>query len=369
MYFKDPSEVQSNNILTRTYVMRKDDIAFEGHPSKKYKFGRFVANDIGDGIVSELFPVYRHISKYDPKYWKYAIQIERIMAPLFAKSITSSGNSSNKLNPKHFLRQKVRVPNVKEQSKIGEFFSKLDSTITLHEEKQHQLEQLKKALLQKMFADKSGYPELRFKGFTDTWEQVQVSKLFTIKKNNTFSRSDLNFEGGSTKNVHYGDILVKYGEILDANSNNIPFITKDISSNFDNSYLQNGDIVMADTAEDETVGKSTEILNLPTNIKLLAGLHTIPLSPRRKFASGYLGFYLNSNSYHDTLRPLMQGIKVTSISKNELKKTVVCFPRKYIEQQKIGELFIKLNSTITLHAKKIEQLKRLKQALLQKMFV
>lgn len=279
------------------------------------------------------------------------------------------GGSRNKLNAKTMAQLPIQLPSINEQEKIGQLFQKLNHTITLHEEKQHQLEQLKKALLQKMFADKSGYPELRFKGFTDTWEQVQVSKLFTIKKNNTFSRSDLNFEGGSTKNIHYGDILVKYGEILDANSNNIPFITKDISSNFDNSYLQNGDIVMADTAEDETVGKSTEILNLPTNIKLLAGLHTIPLSPRRKFASGYLGFYLNSNSYHDTLRPLMQGIKVTSISKNELKKTVVCFPRKYIEQQKIGELFIKLNSTITLHAKKIEQLKRLKQALLQKMFV
>ncbi len=151
MYFKDPNEVQSNNILTRTYVMRRDDIAFEGHPSKKYKFGRFVANDIGDGVVSELFPVYRHVSKYDAKYWKYAIQIESIMAPLFAKSITSSGNSSNKLNPKHFLRQMVKVPDLNEQIKIGEFLSKFDAIITLHDKKIQYLKQLKRGLLQKMF--------------------------------------------------------------------------------------------------------------------------------------------------------------------------------------------------------------------------
>ena len=151
MYFKDPNEVQSNNILTRTYVMRRDDIAFEGHPSKKYKFGRFVANDIGDGVVSELFPVYRHVSKYDAKYWKYAIQIESIMAPLFAKSITSSGNSSNKLNPKHFLRQMVNVPDLNEQIKIGEFLSKFDAIITLHDKKIQYLKQLKRGLLQKMF--------------------------------------------------------------------------------------------------------------------------------------------------------------------------------------------------------------------------
>lgn len=151
MYFKDPNEVQSNNILTRTYVMRRDDIAFEGHPSKKYKFGRFVANDIGDGVVSELFPVYRHVSKYDAKYWKYAIQIESIMAPLFAKSITSSGNSSNKLNPKHFLRQMVKVPDLNGQIKIGEFLSKFDAIITLHDKKIQYLKQLKRGLLQKMF--------------------------------------------------------------------------------------------------------------------------------------------------------------------------------------------------------------------------
>lgn len=133
MYFQNPDKVQSNNIDTRTYVMRIGDIAFEGNPNKEYKFGRFVANDIGDGVVSELFPIYRHITKYSNEYWKYAIHQENIMGPIFAKSITSSGNSSNKLNPKHFLRQKVAVPSLEEQQKIGSFFKHLDELITLHQ--------------------------------------------------------------------------------------------------------------------------------------------------------------------------------------------------------------------------------------------
>lgn len=137
MYFQNPDKVQSNNIDTRTYVMRIGDIAFEGHPNKEYKFGRFVANDIGDGVVSELFPIYRHITKYSNEYWKYAIHQENIMGPIFAKSITSSGNSSNKLNPKHFLRQKVAVPSLEEQQKIGSFFKHLDELITLHQRKRH----------------------------------------------------------------------------------------------------------------------------------------------------------------------------------------------------------------------------------------
>ena len=79
MYFQDPEKVQSNNIATRTYVMRKGDIAFEGHPNSEYKFGRFVLNDIGAGVVSELFPIYRATTDYDLNYWKVAIQLERVI--------------------------------------------------------------------------------------------------------------------------------------------------------------------------------------------------------------------------------------------------------------------------------------------------
>ena len=133
MFFQDPEAVQSNNIDTRTYVMREGDIAFEGHPNADFQFGRFVANDIGDGVVSELFPVYRHKVNYDNSYWKYAIQLERIMAPIFAKAITSSGNSSNKLDSTHFLKQQILVPGVVEQQAIGALFQKLDSLIALHQ--------------------------------------------------------------------------------------------------------------------------------------------------------------------------------------------------------------------------------------------
>ena len=121
MYFQDPDKVTSNNIDTRTYVMRLGDIAFEGHPNNEFKFGRFVANDIGDGVVSELFPIYRHIRDYDNNYWKYAIHLERIMGPIFAKSITSSGNSSNKLAPKDLLRQSIFLPHLDEQKQIGSY--------------------------------------------------------------------------------------------------------------------------------------------------------------------------------------------------------------------------------------------------------
>ncbi|EHL6392843.1 restriction endonuclease subunit S [Listeria monocytogenes] len=151
MYFVKPNKVLSNNIDTRTYVMRKGDIAFEGHSNTDFKFGRFVANDIGPGIVSELFPVYRHKTNYDNNYWKNAIQLEHIMAPIYSKSITSSGNSSNKLDSKHFLNQKIYIADFEEQEKIGSIFKQLDNTIILYQNKLNKFDILKKAYLQTMF--------------------------------------------------------------------------------------------------------------------------------------------------------------------------------------------------------------------------
>lgn len=151
MYFQDPDKVQSNNLDTRTYVMKIGDIAFEGHPNNEFKFGRFVLNDIGTGIISELFPIYRPITEYDIDFWKYAIQLERIMGPIFAKSITSSGNSSNKLDHNHFLNQELLVPNIDEQKQIGSLLSLVTKIITLHQRKLDCLISIKKGLLQQLF--------------------------------------------------------------------------------------------------------------------------------------------------------------------------------------------------------------------------
>ncbi|MCR4781517.1 MAG: restriction endonuclease subunit S [Lachnospiraceae bacterium] len=133
MYFQEPDKVTSNNIDTRTYVMRKGDIAFEGHPNAEFKYGRFVENDIGDGVISELFPIYKHIDEYDLNYWKYAIQLESIMQSRLVRCIEISYTSSNKLEEKSFLKESILVPRIEEQKQIGTLFNNLDNLITLHQ--------------------------------------------------------------------------------------------------------------------------------------------------------------------------------------------------------------------------------------------
>ena len=192
--------------------------------------------------------------------------------------------------------------------------------------------------------------------------------MFTGLQNNTLSRSELNYESGTIKNVHYGDVLIKFGDYIDASQTELPYISDDAKADkFKNSFLQDGDIIIADTAEDDTVGKCTEIRG-SEGMKLLSGLHTIACRTKEKYGPMFLGYYINSPAYHNQLKPLMQGIKVTSISKSALQDTDMIIPKSIDEQIKIGEYFSNLDNLITLHQRKCDQTKKLKKYMLQKMF-
>ena len=141
-------------------------------------------------------------------------------------------------------------------------------------------------------------------------------------------------------------MLIKFGDYIDAFKAELPYISDDTKTDkFKASFLQDGDVIIADTAEDETVGKCTEIQG-SEGLKLLSGLHTIPCRPKGKFGAKFLGYYMNSSAYHTQLIPLMQGIKVTSISKTALQNTDMIVPKSIEEQAKIGNLFSYIQITI-----------------------
>ena len=229
----------------------------------------------------------------------------------------------------------VLPKDVREQERIGTYFYNLDNLITLHQRKSF------------------------FKTFKIiVWEQRKFSDVFTGLQNNTLSRSKLNYESGTVKNVHYGDVLIKFGDYIDASKEELPFINDDSKvEKFKGSFLHNGDIIIADTAEDETVGKCTEIQGVD-DIKLISGLHTIPCRPKEEYGAKFLGYYMNSSAYRAQLIPLMQGIKVTSISKSALQDTDMIIPKSVDEQTIIGEYFSNLDNLITLHRRAYHHHKR-----------
>lgn len=150
MQFKNDVKVSTTEYLKTYYTFKLGDIAFEGHQSKEFRYGRFVENDIGNGIVSHIFAVFRPIQEYDLYFWKYAINNETLMQRILARS-TKASTMMHDLVTNDFLNETFLVPSVKEQKQIGAFLNKLDNIITLHQRKCDELKKMKKYMLQNMF--------------------------------------------------------------------------------------------------------------------------------------------------------------------------------------------------------------------------
>lgn len=214
-----------------------------------------------------------------------------------------------------------------------------------------------------------GEPKLRFKADDGSdfpkWEEKMFWDVFANLTNNTLSRECLNAESGQARNIHYGDVLVKYGAVVDVQRDGAPFVNPDVEcKRWD--CLKDGDVVIADTAEDETVGKAVEISNAGSDI-VYSGLHTIACRPKEEFAPGYLGNYINSMSYHDQLRPYMQGIKVTSVSKTNIGLTHLLVPT-LPEQRKIADFLSAVDAVIAAQQAEVDAWEQRKKGVMQKLF-
>ena len=151
MQFKEDVQVSTAEYLKTYYTFNLGDIAFEGHQSKEFRYGRFVENDIGNGIVSHIFAVFRPIQEYDLYFWKYAINNETLMQRILGRS-TKASTMMHDLVANDFLNETFLVPSIDEQKQIGSLFNKLDHLITLHQQKCDELQNIKKFMLKNMFA-------------------------------------------------------------------------------------------------------------------------------------------------------------------------------------------------------------------------
>ena len=262
----------------------------------------------------------------------------------------STGDGRTNYNLGDYFELVVPVPSIAEQKKIASYIQKLNRLITLHQ-------------------CKCQIDGCRFQSpLAITWEQRKFGEVFDCTvPNNTLSRAELSYDEGTVLNVHYGDVLIKYGSVLDVQKDDIPRIPHRCREDFNGALLQDGDVIIADTAEDETTGKACEIGNLQGSA-IVSGLHTMVCRPRNRMALGYLGYYLNSNAYHYQLLPLMQGIKVLSLSRSNIQKTSVSYPSAMKEQQLIASYFSQLDHLITLHQRKYDKLTNVKKSMLEKMF-
>ena len=344
-------------------VVRPNDYAYN---PMNIRFGA-VARHKGDipVAVSGYYDIFTTVHKSDLAFMDSFLTCDP-MITYYNKVSTGSLIEKQRVHFSDFLEFSLALPPLEERKKIAEILTTQDKAIELERQRIDEILKVKQFFLGKMFPKKGqAVPEIRFKGFTGVWEQRKFGEVFDCTvPNNTLSRAELSYDEGTVLNVHYGDVLIKYDSVLDVQKDDIPRIPHRCREDFNGALLQDGDVIIADTAEDETTGKACEIGNLQGSA-IVSGLHTMVCRPRNRMALGYLGYYLNSNAYHHQLLPLMQGIKVLSLSRSNIQKTSVSYPSAMKEQQLIASYFSQLDHLITLHQRKLEEEKKKKKALMQ----
>ena len=350
MTFNSTGNGADESSLPNYKRLRLGDIAFEGHANKEFSYGRFVLNDAGNGIMSPRFTCLRPIAEQEYSFWKYFIHSEEVMRPILVNS-TKSGTMMNELVVKDFLEQEILVPSLPEQRRIGAFFDRLNSLITLHQRKYDKLCVLKKSMLDKMFP-KGGslYPEIRFSGFTDPWEQRKLGELY--QKNDERNTDGL----GSERTLSVASMT------FNSTGNGA-----DESSLPNYKRLRLGDIAFEGHANKEfSYGRF--VLNDAGN-----GIMSPRFTCLRPIAEQEYSFWKYFIHSEEVMRPILVNSTKSGTMMNEL--VVKDFLEQEIlvpslpEQRRIGAFFDRLNSLITLHQRKLELLRNIKKSMLDKMFV
>lgn len=211
---------------------------------------------------------------------------------------------------------------------------------------------------------------MRFPGFEGEWEKYKLGDIMTFKVTNSFSRDDLNYETGSIKNIHYGDIHTKFQALFDITKEVVPYINKEIDLEriSDENYCKEGDIIFTDASEDlNGVGKSIEIVNVNKE-KLLSGSHTLLARPVKNiFHLGFNGYLFKSNQVRTQIQKESQGTKVLSINVGRISKIILDIP-PIQEQRKIASFLTLVDEKIRTQNKIIKELSVLKSGVSKKIF-
>ena len=329
-----------------TYRNRSDDKTFT------FNINRIVSR----GLVSKFYPVF-DINNGNVDF--ITAYLNNNIGIIKSLAVNAIGTSQVVLSLRTLRNIEVTLPSKMEQVAIGNYIRKLDIYITLHQRKLNNLKLKKKALLQKLFP-KNGerYPELRFPGFTDAWEQRKLNDFVTIRRGLTYKPSDI-VENGirvlRSSNIDEDQFITSNDDVfVNIEAVNIPF-------------TKNGDILITSAnGSNRLVGKHTLISDIAENSAVHGGFMLLAESNNPLFTDALL----SSNWYKKFINTYVAGGNgaIGNLSKSDLERQTVMVPSGH-EQAKIGQWYFNINQLITLHQRKLEHLQLQKKALLQQMFV
>ena len=329
-------------------VVNTGDVVYTKSPLNSNPYGIIKVNKGIPGIVSTLYAIYHPrdnvYANFIQVYFEQHERMNNYMHPL----VNKGAKNDMKVTAENALKGMVTFPSREEQYVISAFFSRLDSLITLHQRKYDKLCVLKKSMLDKMFP-KGGslYPEIRFAGFTDPWEQRKLGELF--EEHSEKDRDDLPaltiIQGGGT--VH-----------RDESNRNLQF---DRSSLSNYKVVDTGDFIVHLRSFEGGLEKATCYGLVSPAYHIFRG---------KNVDSDFYYLYFRSKRFIDVdLKPHVYGIRDGRSIDIEGMKTIFIPWTNLAEQRQIGAFFDRLDSLITLHQRKLELLRNIKKSMLDKMFV
>ena len=345
----------ASNSVVKYGVLHNEDIVYTKSPLKANPYGIIKTNKGKAGIVSPLYAKKKKKNNLVPSFVQsYFEQNERLNN--YLRPLVNKGAKNNMLiSNEKAISGKVIFPSRKEQEKISALLERVDSLLTLHQRKYEKLLNIKKSMLEKMFPKEGEVvPEIRFKGFTGAWEQRKIKDLAA----NTYG-------GGtpSTSNPDFWEGSIPWIQSSDLSEHNLfrvrprKFISQAAVTNSPVKIIPESSIAVITRVG---VGKLAVMNFSYTTSQDFLSLSN--LNTDVKFTSYQL--------YRRLQKDLnaVQGTSIKGITKEELLGKNIFIPGRQ-EQEAIGKFFSKIDSLLTLHQRKLEMLKNVKQAFLEKMFV
>ena len=331
---KQQHDITGYNILPRnycTYRNRSDGVDFT-----------FNINKCCDkGIISKFYPVF---SGKNSDVFFLSLVLNNSDEVVREIAYTCTGTGQKVLSFLDLQKMKVRVPNFDEQKEIAAYFESLDHLITLHQRKCEQAKKLKKYMLQKMFPQNGQkVPEIRFKGFTDDWEQRELEE---IVERVTRKNQDLVSELPLTISAQYG--LIDQNEFFDKR-----VASKDVSGYY---LIYNGEFAYnKSTSSDAPWGAIKRLDRYEKGV--LSTLYIVfKIRDESVTSSDFLVTYYDTNNWHKDVQAIAaEGARnhgLLNIAPVDFFKTELMLPQDIEEQRKIGDYFKSLNALITLHQRK-----------------
>ena len=284
-----------------------------------------------------------------------------LLNPVFLALTISNGNQQKEMSKRAQGKSVVHLhnsdlkdinlvfPEIKEQLLIGEYFEKIDNLITLHQRKYDALKTMKKTLLSKMFPkDGEDVPEIRFKEFTDAWEQRKLGNVAKYRNGKAHEQS-------VSENGKY---VIVNSKFVSTNGEVQKFSCEQIAPLFKNEIA----FVLSDVPNGRAIARTFLI---PHDDKYTLNQRIAGITPNETTDCYFLHLLMNRNHYF--LR-FDDGVKQTNLSVNDVMGFSTYYPL-YEEQQLCGQFFQKIDNLITLHQRKLDELKNMKKTLLQQMFV